>query len=567
MKTCSTHGIYGAEEDFCVSAEINNILQYIENSTELAKNLPGLIRQLANISNHERAITPGNLLATVDILKTFASITNVSINQSDMKDFLGTVNGLISGHSESVWKTVKNKKNDNTSSELLKSVEVFTRLLSPTEESFKIIQPNIQLKGMKVDSTSGKPYIVNFSDLMVRNKLLNGTVIIIESELAKLSKNSLAISIAYGTMIDILFQSSNTSSSRLNGLIMTTTTENSSTCIEMTFIPLNTTFDPASVQCVFWNFALNGTGGWDQTGCRPETNGSNIVCKCNHLTSFSTLLLYQIPKESPFLSHISHITTGISLGCLAISVIIEGVVWKHVTKNKISQARHIIMLNIVLSLLTADTLFIASEYVMPNTAVCIPTVFLMNFLFLALFFWMFTLALLLLYHLIFLFKDFSRAAMMTISFTLGYLCPSIISISTFTVAYLRNQYIKKDKCWLNTEEIYLYLSFIVPILTIVTINMFIAFVAMCKMLRPTIGEKLSSHAKDKNVPKQIARSIAILTSLLGLTWLLAFAFLDKHPSVAIHYAINILNGLQGFFILVFGIIMDSKVSYNHQFVQ
>uniref|UniRef100_UPI00398EA3D4 adhesion G protein-coupled receptor F5-like n=1 Tax=Pristiophorus japonicus TaxID=55135 RepID=UPI00398EA3D4 len=512
---------------------------------------------MANISEGQKA-TPGNLIATLDILTAFSSVTNVSLNQSVVEDFLGTVNSLVDASSTSAWRTVQTETKDNSSSKLLKSVESFTRLLSPTEETFKIIKPNIQLKGAKVDSTSSKPYNVNFSEIKIRNKSLSTNVTIAQRELVNLPNNSLVISIAYPTMIDIL-DTNDTSDFQLNGLVLTTTAENSSTSIEMNFMPLSATLDPASVQCVFWNFDRNSIGGWDGMGCKSEKIGSNIVCKCNHLTSFSILMSRFKQEKNKGLHYISMITISISMGSLVISVIIEAVVWKHVTKTKTSHARHIAMLNIVLSLLTANTWFIISDYLEPNTAICKVAVLFIHFLHLALFFWMFILALLLLYHLIFLFKDFSRSAMKLISFTLGYLCPLIISISTFTVGYTRNHYLRKDECWLNVAELSLYLTFVGPPLTIVTINIFITLVAIFKMLRPTIGEKSSSHSKDKNAAKQIMRSIAILTPLLGLTWVLGFAYLNKKPSVAVDYIFNILNGLQGLFIFIFGIIMDSKV--------
>ncbi|XP_078069707.1 adhesion G protein-coupled receptor F5-like [Mustelus asterias] len=366
------------------------------------------------------------------------------------------------------------------------------------------------------------------------------------------------MSIASATLIDILDQSSNTEDSRVNGLIVTTSAESSSIPIQINFLPLNTTLDPTSSQCVFWNYNLNGTGDWDSMGCRFEINGRNIICKCTHLTSFS-LLMSRFATKSHELTLITKITIGISVGCLVISLILEAIVWKHVTKNRTSLARHVIMLNIILFLLTANISFTVAQYLKPDTKFCMVIVFFIHFLYLALFFWMFILGLLLLYHLIFLFKNLSKAAMVIISLTLGYLCPLIISASIFTIGYFRKHYLKQDKCWMNTEELYILLSFNVPQLAIVTINIFITIVAIFKMLRPTIGEKQNSHANIKNTVKQIARGTAILTSILGLCWALGYAFLKADTSIVMRYVFDILNGLQGLFILVFGVVSDSKV--------
>ncbi|XP_060711172.1 adhesion G protein-coupled receptor F5-like [Hemiscyllium ocellatum] len=555
MKKKCENGKYLSEENFCVLAEIKNMLESTKNKTELAKNLPGLVQQLANISTNQVITEPGNLITTVDILTAFSSVTNVSVNQPIMQDFLVTVNTIIDQSALSSWKTVAQL---NISSQLLMSIEQFTTLFSSTEETFNITKPNVQLKGVKINSNSHKDYKINFSDFKYKNRSSSNIVNIDEKELSKLPNGSLVIGVAYATLTDIL-GTPNNSTEKLNSLVATITAESSSINIEIVSSLLNNTLYRDSAKCVFWDFAQNDGGGWSSSGCRPETNGGNIICKCDHLTSFSSLMSPFARKEDKYLKIISQITTGLSVGCLIIGLIIEAVVWKQVTKTKTSQARHIMMLNIILSLLIVYVLFTMAEYLKGNTTVCIVTIFLMKFFQLSLFFWMFTLALLLLYHLIFLFKDFSKTTILIMSFALGYLCPLIISISTFAFGFSQNHYIQNGKCWLNTEETYLHFLYIVPILSIIAINIFITFLTIFKILRPTVGEKTINSTKDSNIVKQICRSVVILSSVLGLTWALGFGFLDKHSSDILDYAFDILSGLQGLCILIFGILMDSKV--------
>ncbi|XP_048453074.1 adhesion G protein-coupled receptor F5-like [Rhincodon typus] len=559
MRIKCEKGNYVSEENFCLLAELSNILESTRNKTELAKNLPELVKQLANISTSRAVTEPGNLATTVEILTAFTSVTNVSVNLSVAQDFLVTINAIIDQSTLPSWKIVTEYK--NISSQLLLSVEQITRLLSPTEETFNITKPNVQLKGVKINSNSHKDYELNFSDFIFRNISLTSFVRIDQNDLLMLPNGSLVISVAYATLIDILglLNKDSNSTAKLNGLVVTTTAENSSINIEMVFSTLNNTFDLDTAKCVFWNFSLNGGEGWESTGCTAETNGDNVVCKCKHLTSFSFLMSPYLREESITLNIISLITTGISIGCLIIGLIIEAVVWKHVTKTKTSQARHMMMLNIVLSLLATDVFFITSHYLKAKTIICIVTIFLMNFFYLSLFFWMFTLALLLLYHLVFLFKDFSKTTIMIISFALGYLCPLIISISAFAVGFPQNHYIQQEKCWLSKEKLYLHQLFIVPISSIIGMNIFITFLAIFKILRPTVGDKPKNSTKDTNKTKQVCRSVVILSSVLGLTWALGFVFFYKDSSKIFDYAFNILNGLQGFCILIFGILMDSKI--------
>ncbi|XP_051881389.1 adhesion G protein-coupled receptor F5-like [Pristis pectinata] len=552
IKRCQTDGKYGKEEDFCVSPQLNNILQSAKNSTNLVKELPNLVGALANFTKPQGKITPGNLAASVDTLKVFSSVSNVSLNQSVMENFLSVVDLVIDENSMSAWESVKSEQKNSTS-ELLKSVEDFTRLLSPINQTFNIIKPNIQLKGIKVES--GKNYNIHFNAIKVQNKSISNAVFVNQNELERLRKDSLVMSIALPTMNNLLSQPA--SNSKLNSLVMATTAEDSSIAIKMDFMLLDPTLNQSSAQCVHWNLR---TGEWDSEGCTHELNGNNVTCNCNHLTSFSLLMSKRAElHETKTLNTINRIALGISQGSLIIGIIIEAIVWKNVTKNKTSLARHIAILNIALSLLILNASFIAREYLEPKILICTVVIFFVHFFLLALFFWMFTLALLLLYHLIFLLKDFSKSSMMLISFSLGYACPFVITASVFVHAYIKKHYIEVDKCWINARNSYLHYTFSMVPLVIVGINLLITLFAIVKMLRPAVGEKSSDNINEKNSVRKIVRCVVILTPLLGLTWILGFMFLDKPTHIALSYLFDILNGLQGFFILLFGIIMDSKV--------
>ncbi|XP_072136642.1 adhesion G protein-coupled receptor F5-like [Mobula birostris] len=555
-RTCekSEGGVkFGEVEDFCVSQQINHILQLAQNSTEVAKKLPTLVKSLANITENSENTTPGNLAASLEILKAFSLANVKNVSESTVENFLSTINSLVNDSALTAWTSVQNEKNDS-SSELLKSIEGFTRLLSPNNQTFNIIKPNIQLKGIRV--APGKNYDIEFNDIKIKNKSITNTVYMDKSNLEKLNKDSLVMSIALPTMNDILKEPPG--SLKLNGLVMSTTAENSNVSIKMYFMPLDTTLNQSSAQCVFWKLE---TGKWESYGCKHELNGSSVICICEHLTSFSLLMSKEAKqlKNTQTFNTITKIALGVSLASLIISILIEAVVWMDVTKNKTSFARHIAILNIALCLIALDILFIAHDFLKPKNLKCTAVIFCLHFSYLALFFWMFTLGLLLLYHLVFLFKDLSRSFMMLTSFSLGYACPLIISVSVFAYAHIRKQYTAMDKCWINKEILYLQLIFTYVPLAIVGINFFITIFAIVKILRPGIGEKARNNLIEKNSVKKILRCIIILTPLLGLSWILGFMFLAKFSHDGLRYLFDILNGLQGFFVLLFGIIMDKKV--------
>ncbi|PIK48777.1 hypothetical protein BSL78_14343, partial [Apostichopus japonicus] len=73
--------------------------------------------------------------------------------------------------------------------------------------------------------------------------------------------------------------------------------------------------------CVFWDYnPTNDEGGkWSEEGCRMvSTNDTEIVCACNHLTSFAVLVRFSSDiEESPYHVVLSVITI---IGCV-ISII------------------------------------------------------------------------------------------------------------------------------------------------------------------------------------------------------------------------------------------------------
>uniref|UniRef100_A0A3P9DTF0 Adhesion G protein-coupled receptor F7 n=1 Tax=Maylandia zebra TaxID=106582 RepID=A0A3P9DTF0_9CICH len=273
--------------------------------------------------------------------------------------------------------------------------------------------------------------------------------------------------------------------------------------ISLTFDILNDTLrDP---KCVFWNFnLLNGLGGWDDEGCEVvNTNETGTVtCNCNHLTSFSILMSPNSPI-SPILDYITYIGVGISMGSLVICLIIE--------------------VNIAVSLLIADIWFIIGAAISDanhkNHSACTATTFFIHLFYLALFFWMFASALLLLYRTTNVFGGgLSKASMLAIGFSLGYGAPLIIATVTIAATAPDNKYIRENViCWLNWDESKALLAFVIPALSIVLINLIILVVVLYKIIRRRVGTT-AAQAGEKSVLLVIVKSLAVLTPFFGITW-------------------------------------------------
>uniref|UniRef100_A0A3P9KE55 G-protein coupled receptors family 2 profile 2 domain-containing protein n=1 Tax=Oryzias latipes TaxID=8090 RepID=A0A3P9KE55_ORYLA len=259
-----------------------------------------------------------------------------------------------------------------------------------------------------------------------------------------------------------------------------------------------------------------------------------------------------IPEDKrDILDIITYIGVGISLASLVICLIIEGYVWKAVTKNSTDLMRHISIVNTALSLLIADIFLIGQ---------CSAVTFFMHFFYLALFFWMLVSGLLLFYRTVMVLSHMSKSLMIAMGFVIGYGCPLIIAVTTVAATAPSQTYIRKNYiCWLNWTESKALLSLVIPALVIVVINIIVVIVVLYKMMRRTSANTIQPDEKNSFVV--ILRCLAILTPLFGLTWALGIGTMVSPRGKGIHIAFAFFNSLQGFFILVFGTLFDSKVGW------
>ncbi|XP_072911469.1 adhesion G protein-coupled receptor F5-like [Hemitrygon akajei] len=574
-RRCGKNGQYDDEHDFCLIPEIYNLLKVTQSPAEVTNNFSSLLLRLSTASQEPNITKPGNVEAVVNILTTFSKVNN-TVNEKDLENFLETVNSVISSKSIKAWSILSSTRNETISSKLLQSVETFSSCLNLTSNPLDIKKENLQLRATKIDSRKTKSsFNVTFHNFSTEGFTnLSTNIFIPTDELEKLV-NKVVVTIAYPTLIDILPGNANFEGDfSINGLVVTITLSDKKPIkTKMNFSTRNPTLDFNSAQCAFWDFTLNGT--WNNNGCAPDLDGENVICNCEHLTSFSILMSAKT-EENGILNFITQIGVAVSLASLIITIIIEAVVWKHVTKSKTSHIRHVAILNIAINLLIADVWFIMADSVKQDTGACVAATFFIHVFYLALFFWMFTLGILLVYHLVFLFHDFSKSVLMGISFGIGYLCPIIISAITIGVTYPQDSYIRKDACWLSWREKYPLLAFVIPALSIVASNVIVLVVVIFKLLRPTIGDRPRSHNEEKDTIKPIVRSIAVLTPILGFTWAFGIPTFMEDSHIAFHYIFTILNAFQGiflfilantkytprpfgFFILVVGTCMDKKV--------
>ena len=174
---------------------------------------------------------------------------------------------------------------------------------------------------------------------------------------------------------------------------------------------------------------------------------------------------------------------------------------------------------------------------------CTAATFFAHFFYLAMFFWMLISALLLLYRIVWVFSHISRLAMMLIGFFIGYGCPLIIAVATVASTAGGDGYINSNNtCWLNWTETKALLAFVIPVLVIVVINLCVMIVVLSKMLKRGVGDTVQND--EKHNLKVIAKCVAVLTPLFGLTWGFGIGILIEPDSFGLHVVFALLNSFQ-----------------------
>ncbi|KAG7265260.1 hypothetical protein CRUP_022695, partial [Coryphaenoides rupestris] len=531
--TCLENRLWGNRRDNCVLVRLQELLD------------ESLVGE-----------SPANIRAIIDILTQVSNTSGIRINVTLMEDILETVDVVIGDESRESWLILnaefaeenrlstrsENIQNRSVSSALLASIETISNALTD-DPDFNIAT---QLIILNRTSFSG-----SFS------ASLNSTV---ELDLPGPHQNSFITTINFNSLDNVLppNNTNNDTSLVINGNVVLVQSNSSVTNVTFTFDIDNTTL--TSPLCVFWDFnALQGRGGWDTTGCTLGISvNQTVTCNCDHLTSFS-ILMSTSELDLDFLSYITYIGVGISMASLVTCLIIEAIIWKKIKNNRTSYFRHVCIVNIAVSLLIADIWFIVSAAISGEEIghdACATATFFIHFFYLSMFFWMLMSALLLLYYTVRVFEGgLSEGSMLAIGFSVGYGGPLIIAVITIAVTAPSDVYVRENGvCWLNWEPSKALLAFVIPALAIVLINLVILVVVMYKILR---SGNMANNS-DKNTLLVIVRSLAVLTPFFGTTWGLGVGTLTSPENVGIHVAFAVFNSLQGFFILVFGTLLDRK---------
>ncbi|XP_058471023.1 adhesion G protein-coupled receptor F5 [Solea solea] len=518
------------EESRCVNQELNTIWQKAsmvdigigelsENAGEVFSDLNGVTHTVETLNAH------ANMNTSVGILLIMSEkLSNIS-NESTVNDFLHSSSNLMNKSLQGAW---KGRRDDNLTlaEKYLSSVE---RLIEVSNITGLTKKTNIEVAQCEVQGSK------------CTNKAFNVTVNFHSSYDDTVKTTGFKQLVSYLPNKDDEYGP--------NSIVVSTTSKkhSGSVRIEINFQLHRPRAKNVEMQCVSWD---NTTRQWSTYGCEwTRTEGH---CVCSHLSSFAILMARE-PIKIPWMTEITYVGLSVSVVSLVLSLVIELTIWSVVVKTNTLYLRHTAHMNISLCLLIAHCCFLASSKPLEiSDTWCKTFVVLKHFCYLATFFWMLCLSSTLLHQTIFLFHEVSKKTYLRFSLTLGYICPFLIVTITFLCnGGAEGMYFTRDTCWLVYATGFQgsLNTFLIPIGTIIIVNLFSMLVVIMKL----VNHPMTSH--QSAAAKTIMRTVVLLTPIFGVTWLFGFGvtivdLTEGKLAFVINYLFVLLNSFQGLFILL-----------------
>ncbi|KAM7432912.1 hypothetical protein ABFA07_016730 [Porites harrisoni] len=300
-------------------------------------------------------------------------------------------------------------------------------------------------------------------------------------------------------------------------------------------------------QCSYWNITKSL---WANDGVKEvttESSSKRTVCQTNHFTSFAVLIQHQniqnSEKDKLALSIITYIGCGISTAALAITLIVL------LSIESLSSERHKIHMNLALSLLLAQALFLAGIRKTSNKVLCKTIAVFLHYFFMTAFTWMLVEGVHLYLKVVQVFK--CENLKMCYYYASGWGFPLIpVSIA---VALRPDSYGSREICWLSMEDGTVW-AFIGPVIAVITINSFILFKVVHTVVTSAKAVKNSEHMHVKAGIK----GLFVLMPILGVGWILGLFTVNKN-TIVFEYAFAVINGLQGLLIFLLHCAFNSEV--------
>ncbi|XP_050989403.1 adhesion G-protein coupled receptor F3 [Labeo rohita] len=532
ISTCVNEDLHGIKKDIEI---LNKGIGLIKNDAE---NLFKRIQQSTTVETFNSFANINESVVILDAINKVSKQQSNQWNDTIMSDFVSTISNTL--NDTNVWKNPKTE-DTNLSVSYLRATE---ETINNSNLTFNDYSKNENVK------------------LVVCN---NSNAALCGAFKVNVTADSKVVVVGFRNLNEILpkYNGSDTLETTIVSVITTNNaTERNSTSVQLSFDYAKKRIRNHEMYCVFWDENENA---WSSKGCKWGGAEKPELCTCEHNSAF-TILMSKTAETLPYMTELTYAGLGISIVSLVLCLIIEFLVWDTVVKSDIANFRHVALVNICLCLLFAHCGFLASadpKAISPQW--CSILAVLEHFFFLAVFFWMLCLSLVLLHQMIFVFDQLRKKVFLALSITVGYVCPIICVATTYiTFGGKEDEYYSKDTCWLVYRGMLKgsIFSFVIPALTIVMVNLFTLVVVIMKIVSPTVSE---SKARDqKDVARSMIKTIVFLSPVLGLTWLLGILVLyldltQKPYAQIVGYSFTLLNSLQGFLILLTNCLGEKKV--------
>ncbi|XP_014828133.1 PREDICTED: adhesion G protein-coupled receptor F5-like [Poecilia mexicana] len=532
-------GKWGEEVSECVERDLASVLETAEISDiglgKLESNAAIVFERFVQVTKTSKLPGYANINTSVTVFTTMNEKLNLSTitNDSAIENYLYSSSHLLNKSLEDSW-------NEGTTDN--SSLSMAERFMISVENLIKISNLTVgtRRENLQVDLCNISSCNINVFNVTIS---VPGGVNVKTTAFKQLDK--------YLPHLD--------NKSEVNSIIVSTTAENAND-ISINFQMIKPRPRNFELKCVYWDTKNHK---FSSEGCDWKGPSEEGRCDCKHFSSFA-LLLSKEPLEVPGLTYVTYVALSVSVLSLVVTLVIELIVWSDVVKTSTLYLRHTAHVNICLCLLIGNLCFLASSSNPENISDlwCRTSAVLKHFCYLAMFFWTFCLSATLLHQAVFLFHKVSRANYLRFSLVVGYAIPLIIVFVTFLTCNggAEGVYYFRKTCWLVYGGLFkgTFYTFIIPVGAIVFINVFSMLVVIMKLVshHSEIHQKTDiSPEKEKAAAKTVVRSIILLTPIFGVTWIFGFAILifdltSGPAAYAFEYIFTILNGFQGFFILL-----------------
>ncbi|XP_069970972.1 latrophilin-like protein LAT-2 [Penaeus vannamei] len=317
-------------------------------------------------------------------------------------------------------------------------------------------------------------------------------------------------------------------------------------------------YNLSTATCVSWDVAKEQ---WSPEGCEMTLQtGAATECTCSHLTNLAVIVdVNGIIGKSPFLQWFTVVGCSVSLVCLVLAIVTLAFLLHRRRRNKTTTIIH---LHLCCCLFVAEFILLVGLDRTEDEVGCGVVAGFLHYFLLATFCWMGVEGVNVYFLVV---KVFLTARSPLRYYTVvGYTAPALVV--AISAAVDSGGYGTEDYCWLSTESGLIW-AFTGPALVILLVNfVMFGFGVRAYLTMNTAGHRGGgggggrggkAEGTSKGESRRLLRGSVILSSVLGLTWILGyFMMFGGSAAYAMAVLFTVVNSLQGAILFVVMVLMN-----------